>query len=229
MSSFSIRPYTPGDREAVREICWHTAIIGEGVHYLYSDRASWVDMYTRHYTDREPESAWVAVSQDGRVVGYLLGSVNPRAAGNELVIGLAHNLKRFLWLRPGTAGFWWRAGWDFLRDLRAPKKPAIDYQRYPAHMHCNLLPEARAQGVAQALFEQWHACLRARGIRGAHGEAFASNHAVHALLRKLGYEKLGAPYLVPALRTPTGERLYGQCVVCDLQQHTALPRSQPEA
>jgi ribosomal protein S18 acetylase RimI-like enzyme len=212
-----VRPFEARDRDAVRDVCWETASVG-GNAPIYSDRASWVDMYTSYYTDHEPESSFVVVSEADRVLGYLLGCANTRLAHSQFRIGLRHNLIRFLWARPSTARFWWRAGWDAVTGFRGPSKPAVDLTRYPAHMHCNLLPEARFQGVAVELFTAFHGYLRSRGVSGAHGEALASNHAVHALLRKLGYTKLGEPFWVPGVRTPEGARQFGQLVICDFTQ-----------
>lgn len=217
MSAFQIRPYAPSDRDAVRGVCWQTAYMGGSIEYLYRDPTSWADMYTSYYTDVEPESAWVVVNSDGRVVGYLLGCVDTRKWHSELRIALRHQLTRFLWARPRTAGFWWRAGFDVLRDLGAARPP-FDLARYPAHVHCNLLPEARGKGVARELFAQWHAALKARGVPGVHGDALATNDVVHGMLAKIGYRKHGAPYPVPGFRTPTGERVFGQLVLCDLTQ-----------
>jgi hypothetical protein len=201
--------------------------MGEPITHLYRDRESWVDMYTRYYTDHEPQSAWVAVAADQRVVGYLLGCLDTREHVHEVWFALRHNLSRFLWLRPGTARFWWRAAWDLLADLRAPRRPTIDLGRYPAHMHCNMLAEARGRGVAEELFAHFHAALRERGIPGVHGEAYASNGRVHGLLRKLGYRGLGQAYPIPGLRARDGTRLYGQAVVCDLSM-TEIERA-PES
>ncbi len=219
--SFRVRPFEARDREAVRDVCWETARVSGSDAPAYSDRESWVDMYTSYYTDHEPESCFVIVSETDRVLGYLLGCVNTRRAHSEFRIGLRHNLTRFLWARPSTARFWWRAGWDVVTGFRGPRKPAIDLARYPAHMHCNLLPEARARGVAVELFSAVHGYLRACGVSGAHGEAYASNRAVHALLKKLGYTIFGDPFWVPGVRTADGSREFGQVLVCDL---TSPPR-----
>lgn len=219
--SYSVRRYEARDREAVRDVCWQTAFMGQSIRYAYSDRESWVDMYTRYYTDREPESAWVVVDAADRVLGYLLSSLDTRKAESEVWIALRHCITRFLWLRPGTAGFWWRAFWDGLADLGKPKRPKLDLARYPAHMHCNLLPAVRGRGVGKVLFDTWHADLKARGVPGIHGEAFASNGVIHGLLGKLGYEPYGAPYPIAALRAPDGTRLSGQLVVRALSRDTA--------
>jgi len=218
MSSwFHVRPYQARDRDAVRDLCWATAPgAGSGAHQ-YPDRESWVDIYTSYYTDEEPQSAFVAVAPDERVLGYLLGCVDTRRARGEFQIALRHNVTRFLWARPGTAGFWWRAGWDAL-NFSGPSKPAIDLARFPAHMHCNLLPEARGRGVAVSLFETFHAYLRARGVPGAYGEALTSNRAVLGLLAKLGYRPLGEAFLVPGVRSAEGARQHGQVMLRDLTE-----------
>jgi hypothetical protein len=95
-------------------------------------------------------------------------------------------------------------------------RPYIDLERYPAHLHVNLLPEARGRGVGHALLVRYRDALIARGAPGVHGESLASNSAVHRVLAGVGFHKEGAPYAVPGLRTPEGARVHGQLLLCDL-------------
>jgi hypothetical protein len=215
MSALQIRPYRAHDREGVRDVCFRTGFQGEPIDFLYADFESWADMYTSYYTDAEPESAWVVITSDERVVGYLLGCVDTSRWWSEIGIAFKHQLTRFLWARPSTAKFWWRAGFDMVTEF-SRGKPEVDLARYPAHMHCNLMPEARTRGVGAELIRLWHEALSARGVTGVHGETQATNAPVHGLLAKFGYRKHGEPYSVPGLRGRNGERLYGQLVLCDL-------------
>jgi ribosomal protein S18 acetylase RimI-like enzyme len=211
---FAIRPYATTDRQAVRAVCWETAYLGQRIDFLYADRESWADLFTSYYTDQEPESCWVVTNAEGRVVGYLLGCADTRRASSEWLVAMRHHLTRFLWARPGTARFWWQVAWDRLVDRR--ETPPIDLVRYPAHAHIDLLSEARASGLGQALFETWHSRLRELGARGTHCQVLANNARVIGLLSRLGYELQGEPFILPGMRTPTGERTYGRLIVRSL-------------
>jgi ribosomal protein S18 acetylase RimI-like enzyme len=215
LAPFSIRAYRTGDRQAVRDVCWETAYLGERIDFLYEDRESWADLFTSYYTDEEPESSWVVTASDGRVVGYLLGCTDTRRAFSEWQVALRHHLTRFLWARPGTAGFWWRVAWDRLLDSH-PAAPRVDLSRHPAHVHIDLLPEARGRGMGPALFDTWHAHLRQLGVRGTHCQVLADNTRIVGLLTRLGYATQGEPFVLPGMRTPSGERAYGRLIVRSL-------------
>ena len=72
-----IRAYERRDRAAVRHLCCETALRGEPVDSLFSDREVVADLLTRYYTDHEAQACWVAEG-DGRVVGYLTGCLDRR-------------------------------------------------------------------------------------------------------------------------------------------------------
>jgi ribosomal protein S18 acetylase RimI-like enzyme len=214
-AAFTIRPFVAADRQAVRDVCWETAYLGGRIDFLYDDRESWADLFTSYYTDEEPEHTWVVANDQGRVVGYLLGCADTRRAFSEWQVALRHHLTRFLWARPGTAGFWWRVAWDRMVDSRG-SAPRVDLARHPAHTHIDLLPEARASGVGKALFETWHVRLRERGVAGTHCQVLADNARIIRLLTRLGYQLQGEPFVLPGMRTPAGERAYGRLIVRDL-------------
>ena len=144
-----VRPYRAGDRERVRRIAFETGYMGESPAWYWRDAPSFADAWTGYYTDREPESAFVAADGDA-VVGYLVGCADtaraPKAA--DAIVRLM--LRRQLLLRPGTAGFFWRSFWDVLRDGNVPSAELSD-PRWPAHLHINLLPAARGHGAGRGL------------------------------------------------------------------------------
>jgi len=210
-----VRPYQSSDREAVREICWQTAFMGQRLDFMYRDRESWVDLFTRYFTDREPESSFVACDGSGRVVGYLFGALDSRRQGLvNLMTLLRHVALRFLWARPGTARFWWRMVLDHLRLGKT--EPEYDRKRFASEMHINLLPEARRSGAARDLTLAWFTHARRYGVAGVYGHVLADNERSLRFLEKLGFVRAGAPHALPAMRGPRGERLYGQQVLCDL-------------
>ena len=65
--SLQIRPYSPTDRQAVRNICCDTGFMGSAIDPVYRDRDAFADFFTRYYTDLEPENALVAM--DGEKSG----------------------------------------------------------------------------------------------------------------------------------------------------------------
>jgi len=219
MGEIVIRAYRPEDRPAVRDICFDTGLMGESIAPQYADRESFADMFTAHFTDNEPEHVVVA-DLDGRVVGYMCAALDARTARSPMSYGIAHAFLRGVCFRPGTAGFYWRTGFDMFSDLVRAKKPKLDLNRFPSTNHINLLPEARGGGAAFDLFFTAVDGLKERGSPGMHAEALASNKAVAEFItRKLGGEKLGEPYMLPGLRGKDGERVQAQMFILDLTNY----------
>lgn len=219
MGEIIIRAYRPEDRATVRTICFDTGMMGESIASQYADRESFAEMFTTHFTDREPEHVVVA-ELDGRVVGYMCAALDSRATTSPMTYALKHVLLRGVCFRPGTAGFYWRSALDMCTDWARSKKPKLDLNRYPSTNHINLLPEARGGGAAFDLFFTAVDGLKERGSPGMHAEALASNKVVAEFItRKLGGEKLGDPYLLPGLRGKQGERVEAQLFVLDLTNY----------
>ncbi|MEZ5176955.1 MAG: isopentenyl transferase family protein [Acidimicrobiales bacterium] len=131
-----------------------------------ADRDSFADLFSGHYTDREPASALVA-DLDGQVVGYLLGCRDSTAVPDPAPMMVRHLVGRALLVRPGTAGVLWRSIGDVA--VGVVRGRGLDTElhdpRWPAHLHINLLPVARGGGVGRRLVSTWLDALRRRRLR----------------------------------------------------------------
>lgn len=216
MREVTIRPYGAADRAAVRHICFVTGFAGSPVDYQWSDEESFADMFSGYYTDREPESAFVA-EVDGRVRGYLLGCRDSAKAWSPVAPAVRHALRRGLAFRPGTAGFIWRAVADAVGDrVRHGTRPSdFDFvdPRYPAHLHINLLPEIRGRGAGARLVDAWLDVLRAEGAPGCFLQTLYENTNAIRFFESMGFRRHGDPLLLPGERTPTGARVHDQTMV----------------
>jgi len=219
-TALRIRPYRPGDRAAVRRICFETGYMGSPPPY-WPHEASFADVFAGYYTDREPESLFVAELR-GRVVGYLTGCVDSRHATPVARAMLRAALRHGLPLRRGTAGFLARALADFLRTPDAARDPFRN-PRWPSHLHINLLPEARGLGGGRALMEAWLARLRELGSPGCHLGTLFENHRAIGFFERMGFRRLGPPRPVPGLRAPDGSRHHEQILVRDLREAPQAP------
>lgn len=174
-------------------------------------KESFVEIWTTYYTDEEPDSLYVATIDDV-VVGYLTGCMDTSSAPRtvERVIPI---LDRYdLWTHPGVAGYLLRSKMDSLQDKERPTGDLLD-PRWPAHLHINLLPEARGTGLGAALMEQWQNHLKQANVPGCHLGTMAENRRAITFFEKMGFEKYGHPLPVPGLRGPGGERLHEQLMV----------------
>lgn len=208
-----IRPYEAGDRATVRRICFDTGYMGEP-SWQWREPESFADLFTSYYTDAEPESALVAV-RDGAVEGYLLGCVDSRRAWSEAAVFSRLVWRRGIALRPGTAAFVWRSFGDVVVDgiRRRLPPPSVHDDRWPAHLHIDLLPSVRGRGVGAALLRTWLGRLEALGVPGCHLQTLAENLRAIAAFESVGFERMGAPTMAPGLRTRAGGRHHVQLLV----------------
>jgi L-amino acid N-acyltransferase YncA len=227
MSSFSIRSYRQEDRAAVRQIAFETGLEGNTIADQYADQESFADMFTAPYTDHQPENVLV-VEQDGKVQGYACAAIDSKKVHSPLWYVFKHCLLRLVWLRTGTARFYWRGLFDALRDLTANKRPPIDAAKYPSHAHINLGPNVRGAGVAMALLGKLFAQVRAQGSNGIYAECVASNKGIAAVARKFGFIQLGEPYPAPGIRSSEGKRVEVVVFALDLIQWESMSQSRAE-
>jgi ribosomal protein S18 acetylase RimI-like enzyme len=217
----TVRPYEPGDRDAVRRICFDTGYMGASAAWCWADGESFADLWSSYYTDREPESALVAV-RDGRVVGYLLGCRDTTRSGSPIGAIRRHLIRRGLLVRPGMAPILWRSGFDLVRDRRHDPRPRLEFDdpRWPAHLHIDLLPEARGAGVGAQLMHAWLHTLRAARVPGCHLGTWGENTSAIAFFEAMGFRREGPPELMAGMRTPGGSRHTTQWMVQDLDRRT---------
>ena len=216
MTEITIRPYEPSDRDAVRHICYVTGFKGEPIDFQWRDEASFADMHTRYYTDREPESITVA-DAGGEVKGYLLGCRDSSRAWSLESVIRPHLTRRGIAFRPGTAGFIWRAIADGITDAARGRSKPSDMEfsdpAYPAHLHINMLADIRGTGVGRRLIETWLDELRRSEIPGCHLQTMAENTNGIAFFEAMGFARHGDPVLIPGERSPEGGRVHVQTMV----------------
>ena len=101
-------------------------LYGESAESFWGHKESWADLWTSYYTDREPQSLYVATMDDS-VVGYLVGCMDTAAmtpSTDEIMQAVIR--KHWLLFRPGTAGFLYRGMLDSLRDRERARGEFID-------------------------------------------------------------------------------------------------------
>ena len=211
-----LRPYQPQDAERIRLICYQTGFMGEPVGWLWRDRDSFTGLFCDWWISHQAGSVLVA-ELDGMVTGYLLGCEDSRRVAHEAAVFFRHFVGRGCCLRPGTARVMWRMLGDGALDGLRGRLPARVWdERWPAHLHIDLLPACRRRGVGRQLVTAWLGSLRADGIPGCHLQTTAENSQAVAFFEAMGFERHGLPANEPGFRTRNGERLHVQLMVQSL-------------
>jgi ribosomal protein S18 acetylase RimI-like enzyme len=180
-----IRPYEPGDRADIADICVRTGDNGQDATGLHSSDGLLPDIYALPYVDHEPELAFV-VDNGERAVGYILGTADTRA--------FAGWFSTEWW--PTVAGKYSTDGElerSILASAHNPERMLIAaVDEYPAHLHIDLLPEAQGQGMGRRLIETLAASLEERGIPGLHLVVGTGNTGAQAFYRRVGFTELAS-------------------------------------
>lgn len=185
----TLRQARHDDLDALYRICLVTGASGQDASSWHNDPQLLGHIYAAPYVVIEPEHALVA-EDDAGVAGYLVGTYDT----DEFAAKLEQN--------------WWPALRDRYRDQTLQLTPADRSRvaaimtpdvnppelvaRYPAHIHMNLLPRLRGQGVGRALTERWVAGARAAKVKGIHLGAGASNTGGRAFWERVGFTPLYA-------------------------------------
>ncbi|WP_166847592.1 GNAT family N-acetyltransferase [Isoptericola sp. BMS4] len=222
-----IRTSRPTDRAAVAEVCTRTAAGGADARGLYSDDLLMPEVFALPYLEYAPDLAFVVVDPDappardqdadavlhvpdGKLLGYVIGVADTR----DFVAW---------WQRAWGPGFVARhpepgpptgheprftepallaAGADPTRMVRGLTDDELD--RYPAHLHIDLLPEAQGRGLGRTLMDTLRAALAERGVPGVHLGMDPGNTGARAFYDRYGFSELPSHSpTAPLLGIPT--------------------------
>jgi len=186
-----VRSYEHRDREAVRYICCETGFMGEPMENQMEGREVFADMWSRYYTDYEPEHLWVAEVED-RVVGYILGALDTHRQEQIMREKIAPIIIR----KAFTTGFILR-----LKTIRFVLKSIMVLRRgelrtlnlgreYPAHLHINLLDGYRGLGLGKQLTQSWLEHLASHGVSALHLVTTTYNKQAVAFYKRMGFKPL---------------------------------------
>jgi ribosomal protein S18 acetylase RimI-like enzyme len=183
--SVTIRSANASDRAALVDICLRTGDAGADATGLVANGGLYGEIYAVPYLVLEPELAVVA-ELDGTVCGYVLGALHTPAFEGR------------------CQAEWWPAlrhrhplpgeGTDVDRRLIALvhtgfHTPTALTDRYPSHLHINLLPELQGHGVGRRLMDALIERLVAAGSHGVHLGVDPRNAHAIGFYEHLGFRR----------------------------------------
>lgn len=188
-----IRPATLADQERLYEVVVQTGKAGDDATPLYNDPKMLGHIYTAPYVVFAPELVFV-VEINGQVAGYVCGVVDSRAYEAQLEGAWWPNLRKQYPEPNGARRVAWSEDERRVHWIHNPV-PTPDYvvEPHPAHMHMNLMPEARGGGLGRRLFDTWFNAAQAMGVGPVHIGANPTNDGGIAFWRAMGFERLRQP------------------------------------
>ncbi|GAA1743799.1 GNAT family N-acetyltransferase [Chryseoglobus frigidaquae] len=182
----SIRPAAPADRAAVEEICVATGDDGRDAADRYDDPTLLAHLWATPHLLADPALGTIVEDHNGPA-GYLVATADTVA------------FERW------CAQHWWPAlrqryplqaerrdtDRELVRLLHASEvTPASLTDRYPAHLHINLLPRLQGTGLGRLLIERLVAQLRQRGVGGVHLGVSPTNTRAIGFYELLGFARV---------------------------------------
>lgn len=203
----TVRPYRGGDLEDLYRICLLTADNGQDATGQFSDPRLPGHVYAAPYGRYEPALAFVAEDRDG-VAGYILGARDTRAFEARLERDWWPGLRARYpappaglpterWTRDQTVAYHMHHPWPTDAGLA---------DRYPSHLHINLLPRLQGRGLGRRLIETLTAALRDQGSPGVHLHVGVRNQPAGRFYARTGFTEL------------TGQDAVARVFVMDLRQ-----------
>jgi protein O-GlcNAcase/histone acetyltransferase len=185
-----LRPARPDDEAATSLVCLRTGDEGaDGTALFAADPDALARIYVWPYLALEPGLAWVLEDDEG-VCGYCLGALDSRTFHARAARDWQpHLVERFP--EPVGAPEGWtavqRVHWLYHHpDAHCPEP----YERYPAHLHIDLLPRVQGRGLGRRMVLHMLAELSRRGAPGVHLAVANGNLRGQAFYRRLGFTEL---------------------------------------
>lgn len=188
-----IRPYRPGDLDALYRVCLLADESGLAAASHFHDPQLLGNVFAAPYGLFEPSLAFVAEDSEG-VGGYILGALDTRAFEEQLESKWWPRLRtRYpdppAGLAPERLTPDQHVAYMIHHRWRIPDELAA---RYPSHLHIDLLPRLQASGYGRQLTDTLIAALRSQGSGGVHLHVASGNRRAAGFYRHLGFTELPA-------------------------------------
>ncbi|MEO6713374.1 MAG: GNAT family N-acetyltransferase [Mycobacteriales bacterium] len=186
-----IRPYRDSDSADLYEVCVRTADNGGDATGRYDSDRLMGDLFAAPYAVLEPDVAFV-LEDDGRVVGYVVGTPDTAAF-------VAAYRQRWI---PALADFYQAVAGapsndtEFMLSLHFnPERMLVTevIDRFPAHLHIDLLPPYQRKGYGRQLMDTMLPALGRAGAAGVHVGMLTANTPARVFYDHLGFVELDVP------------------------------------
>ena len=213
-----IRAFRPADLDKLYGICLATGAGGDDASALYRDPKLVGHVYAAPYAHLSPQTVFVVEDAAG-IGGYIVGVPDTRDFEARLEAEWWPALRKMYPDPSGMPRIDRSADQLMSYKIHYPDRTAEEIiGAYPSHLHINLLPRLRGQGVGRQLMMRWLAAVRDMGSQGAHLAVGAANRRAIRFYRACGFHELKRPsrpepaavWFAIDLRGATGASCTGQ-------------------
>jgi ribosomal protein S18 acetylase RimI-like enzyme len=185
-----IRAFRSTDLNDLYRICLATGVGGCDAAALYRDPKLLGQVYAAPYAVLAPRSVLI-VDDSAGVAGYIVGAPETRDFETRLEAEWWPALRTLYRDPAGEPRPGWSRDQQISHMIHHPRITASEVvDRYPAHLHINLLPHLRGQGIGRRLMERWLTVVQDMGARGAHLAVGAGNQRAIRFYRACGFHEL---------------------------------------
>jgi GNAT superfamily N-acetyltransferase len=188
-----IRPFNSADLDALYLISLATGHEGGDASHLYTDGKLMGHIYAAPYALLEPDLALVVEDAHG-VAGFVVGTSDTRSWFQRLENEWWPHLRTTYEDPASIPTADWSADQRRAFMIHHPSPPpTVIIERYPAHLHLNLLPHVQGRGIGRLLFSEWMAIAARYGAGPIHIGANRSNPGAIRFWSQLGFKTLTSP------------------------------------
>ena len=185
-----IRTFISADLEALYAISLATGHEGGDASRLYRDRRLIGHIYSAPYALLEPRLALVAEDDEG-VAGFAVGTPDTEKWQERLETEWWPTLRRQYSDPAATPAAGWSADQRRADTIHRPQRtPRQVVDRYPAHLHLNLLERIQGRGAGTMLFLEWMARASYQAIGPTHVGVNSANARAVRFWSKRGFNRL---------------------------------------
>lgn len=185
-SDVTIRRFEQGnsvDIAAMYEICRLTGPVDAHGHLMYPHARLLGEIYLGPYVALEPKLAFVAVDEHG-VAGYIVGALDTAAFEDAC--------ERSWWPEKQAqypeGAFPGSAEERLVHKIHHPERtPAWLMEKFPSHLHIDLLPRLQGKGCGGRLMKRLIQELRESGSAGVHLGVGAGNQNAIGFYEHVGF------------------------------------------
>lgn len=177
-----IRKCIKTDEKGIINVCFRTGFMGEDLTNMgrFNDRVLFGYLFCTYYVRYESENCFVAVDENGDIVGYILASLDSRRQKWMFAFRMVWRIVlRMLFYTSFVYPESFRSVISFIKNAGYVKEESEISTEYPAHLHINVLPDCQHSGAGSRLLEALEAHLKGNRVKGVH--LGTSNHNLKAL------------------------------------------------